>query len=163
MRIYLPATLDELTALAVSTRRPASLDLEPRGAHAVTAALAAALPDEDEEGLEYSAHLAAADDTLALIAASPTADRRRLVLSVEVPDDAVVAAAGDATVISPSAVDIVVPVPGAVVVCGHIDETDAVADVEATLAGDDDAVERLVERDLLWYDASELPGFVARG
>ena len=84
-------------------------------------------------------------------------------LTVEVPDDAVVAAAGDATVISPSAVDIVVPVPGAVVVCGHIDETDAVADVEATLAGDDDAVERLVERDLLWYDASELPGFVARG
>lgn len=162
MRIYLPATLDELDALKVSAKRPPALDLSPRGAHAVTAALAAALPDEDEEGLEYSAHLAAADDTLALIAVSPTIERRRLVLTVEVPDEAVVAAVGDVTVLSPSAVDLVVPVPGAVVVCGHVDEPDAVSDVEATLAGDDAAVERLVERDLLWYDASELRGLVAR-
>lgn len=162
MRIYLPATLDELAALVVSAKRPAALDLAPRGAHAVTAALAAALPEEDDEGLEYSAHLAAADDTLALIAASPEIERRRLVLTVEVPDEAVVAAVGDVTVLSPSAVDIVVAVPGAIIVCGHVDELEAVHDVEATLAGDDAAVERLVERDLLWYDASELPGLLLR-
>lgn len=162
MRIYLPATLDELAALVVSAKRPAALDLAPRGAHAVTAALAAALPEEDDEGLEYSAHLAAADDTLALIAASPEIERRRLVLTVEVPDEAVVAAVGDVTVLSPSAVDIVVAVPGATIVCGHVDELEAVHDVEATLAGDDPAVERLVERDLLWYDASELPGLLLR-
>ena len=156
MRIYLPATLDELTALAVSTRHPASLDLEPRGAHAVTAALAAALPEEDEEGLEYSAHLAAADDSLTALALAPAAPRLRLVLTLEVPDDVVVDAAEDAAILTPSAVDLVAPVEGATLVCAHVDEPEAAADVAATLAGDDAAVERLVERDLLWYDAIEI-------
>lgn len=161
MRIYLPATVLELDDLRPGRGGTTTLDLAPRRAHAVTAELTAAYPDDDEESLEYSAHLAAADDTLALIAADPSAPRLRLVLSVEVPDAVVVVAGGDVTVVAPSAVDVVEAVT-AVVVCAHVDEDDARADVDATLAGDDDAVERLVDRDLLWYDASELGGLARR-
>lgn len=156
MRIYLPSTLSDLCELRAGAGGSIILDLDPRTAHTVTAALAAALPDEDQEGLEYSAHLTAADDSLLRIASQPHTARRRLVLTVEVPDASVVAASGDVTVLSPSTVDIVEPVPGARVVCGHIDEPAAITDVTATLDGDDAAVERLVERELLWYDASEL-------
>jgi hypothetical protein len=42
------------------------------------------------------------------------------------------------------------------VACAHIDEPAAEADVVAALGGDDVAGERLAERDLLWYDATEL-------
>jgi hypothetical protein len=47
------------------------------------------------------------------------------------------------------------------VACAHVDEPAAVADVTAALAGDPHAAERLAERDLLWYDASELGHLVA--
>ena len=47
MRVYLPATVADLSATAITSRQ----------AHAATASLAAALPDEDEEGLEVSALL----------------------------------------------------------------------------------------------------------
>jgi len=156
MRIYLPATLDLVAGARPAAGGRTTLDVAPGRAHTVTAALAAALPDEDQEGLEYAAHLAAADDSLAALALAPQAPRLRLVLTLEVPDDAVVDAPGDAAILTPSAVDVVVPVAGATLVCAHVDEPEAAADVVATLAGDDAAVERLVERDLLWYDATEL-------
>ena len=54
MRIYLPATAADLSAAEIS----------PRTAHAATQALVAALPEEDEEGLEVSASLCAADSSL---------------------------------------------------------------------------------------------------
>lgn len=156
MRIYVPATFGELPSVSITRDGLGSLDLHPRAAHAVTAALESALADEDSEGLEYSALLAAADDDLALIAADEAAPRLRLVLTLEVPDAAVVPSTGDVTVLTPSAVDVAREVPGAVVVCAHVDEPEAAPDVAATIAGDDAAAERLVERDLLWYDASEL-------
>lgn len=156
MRIYLPATLELLVGARSGAGGRTTLDLEPARAHMVTAALAAALADEDEEGLEYAAHLAAADDALTELARRPHAPRLRLVLTLEVPDDVVVDAAGDAAILTPSAVDLVAPVTGAALVCAHVDEPDAAADVVATLAGDDAALERLVERDLLWYDATEV-------
>jgi hypothetical protein len=37
----------------------------------------------------------------------------------------------------------------------HVDETDAETDVAAAAAGDDDAFERVVDLDLLWYDPAE--------
>jgi hypothetical protein len=40
----------------------------------------------------------------------------------------------------------------------HVDETDAEADVAAAARGDADAVDRAAERDLLWFDVSELDG-----
>src|SRR5674476_1255397 len=66
-RIYLPSTLLELDSRH---------GLAPRLVHAVTPALRAALPDEDEEGLEYAAQLLAADDSLELLEGQAGARRR---------------------------------------------------------------------------------------
>lgn len=171
MRIYLPATLDELETVTV-TADAARWTVAPRGAHAVTSALGRALPDEDDEGLEYAAALEAADDSLALVAARPDAPRQRLVVTVEVPDAAVQvveapAGADDEDAPAPSAVQVVRTVPDVAIVCVHVDEPEAAADVEAVLAAADGegqeadealdaALERVTERDLLWYDWSEL-------
>ncbi|MCO7274351.1 MULTISPECIES: DUF6912 family protein [Cellulosimicrobium] len=170
MRIYLPATLDELDAVTV-TADAARWTVAPRGAHAVTAALTRALPDEDEEGLEYAAALEAADDSLALVAARPDAPRQRLVVTLEVPDGAVQVVGGDDSddedAPAPSAVEVLRTVPDVAIVCVHVDEPEAVEDVEAVLAAADDdgpgadealdaAIDRVGERDLLWYDWSEL-------
>ena len=57
--------------------------------------------------------------------------------------------------------------PDVAIVCVHVDEPEAVEDVEAVLAAADDdgpgadealdaAIDRVGERDLLWYDWSEL-------
>ena len=70
MRIYLPSTLAELGAKG---------GLSPRPVHAVTPALRAALPDEDDEGLEYAAQLLAADDSLDRLDGSVPSGRRRVV------------------------------------------------------------------------------------
>ncbi|MCB7137239.1 DUF6912 family protein [Cellulosimicrobium marinum] len=171
MRIYLPATVDELDA-ATLTADAARLSVAPRGAHAVTAALVRSLPDEDQEGLEYAAALEAADDSLALVASRPDAPRQRLVITLEVPDAAVqvveVGPGGeDDDAPAASAVEVIRTVPDVAVVCVHVDEPEAAADVEAVLTaadGDgpeadaalDAALERVTERDLLWYDWSEL-------
>ncbi len=171
MRIYLPATLDELDAVTL-TADAALWTVAPRGAHAVTTALTRALPEEDAEGLEYAAALEAADDSLTLVASRPDAPRQRLVVTLEVPDAAVqvVEARGGAEedAPAPSAVEVVRTVPDVAIVCVHVDEPEAALDVEAVLAaadGDgpdadaalDDAIERVTERDLLWYDWSEIP------
>ncbi|MDT0164685.1 hypothetical protein Q9R32_03850 [Actinotalea sp. AC32] len=151
MRIYLPATLAELDT---------STGLTPRVVHAVTAGLRAALPDEDEEGLEYAAQLLAADDSLDLLERMPPGRRRRVVVAADVPDDLVEAL--DEPDHAPSAIRLVAGVGWGDVACAHVDEQAAESDVDATLAGDDDAAERLAERDLLWYDSTELAA-LARG
>ncbi len=143
MRIYVPATFAELDQRH---------GLAPRLVHAVTPGLRAALPDEDEEGLEYAAQLLAADDSLERLADSAAA-RRRVVITVDVPE-AVVEAVDDAH--APSVVRLTTTVGWDDVACAHVDEAAAEPDVVAALDGDDDAMERLAERDLLWYDASEL-------
>lgn len=145
MRIYLPATLDELDASELPTRR----------GHAVTGALRAALPDEDDEGLEFAAQLMAADDSLDLLRVAPDAPRLRVVISVDVPDAAVSTVADDDDG-APSLVELSVALPVADIACVHVDEPSAAADVAAALAGDEEAGERLDDADLLWYDASEL-------
>jgi len=150
VRLYLPATLDELDPLGSDDP---TIGLAPRVAHAVTPQLRAALPDEDEEGLEFAAHLAAADDSLALLAARPAAPALRLVVTVDVPDELVGDGPDDA---APSAVLLVAPAPVGSIACAHVDEPSASADVRAAVAGDADAVERVGELDLLWYDAAEL-------
>lgn len=148
VRIYLPATLDELdTRTSLGTRR----------AHAVTPSLRAALPEEDEEGLEFAAQLAAADDSLLLVAAAPHAPQLRLVVSADVPD--VLLGEPDETAgpfVAASAVQLLGVVPRGWVACVHVDEPSASADVADALTGDEAAVERLGERDLLWYDVSEI-------
>jgi hypothetical protein len=185
MRIYVPATLDELDAVT-HTSGAARWTVAPRRAHAVTKSLEAALPDDDAEGLEYVAALNAADDSLALIAGRPDAPHQRVVITVEVPDAAVgPAGAGasgdgdgndddDATV--DSEVEVTSTVDDVAIVCVHVDEAEAAADIADVLAAADEesdaestaevgeesetmldaALQRVTDRDLLWYDWSEI-------
>jgi hypothetical protein len=156
VRLYLPATLDELDDL-LRDRAPLSA---PRRAHAVTPGLVALLPDEDEEGVEFAAQLMAADDALVLLASRPEAAGLRLVVTVEVPDDAVREGAPEegsgVDDEAASLVTLTAPVTRAEVVCAHVDEPAARDEVARALDGDDVALDALAERDLLWYDATEL-------
>jgi hypothetical protein len=158
VRIYLPSTLDELDATGspVPSDDPgrATGSFGSRIVHAATAALRAALPDEDEEGLEFAALLAAADDALLRVAARPNAPRLRLVLALDVPGADLTAVDDDD--LAPSAALLPVSVGRDDIVCAHVDEPAASAEVERAVAGDVDAAERLADRDLLWYDATEL-------
>ncbi|SDD56364.1 hypothetical protein SAMN05216410_3521 [Sanguibacter gelidistatuariae] len=155
MRLYVPSTLAELDALTT-----AKITLSPRRAHAATPALVAELAAEgidDLEEVEYVAQLAAADDSLVVIASGPSVPWLRVVISVDVPDAAVrPLPAGEDDDLAPSAVEITEQVTGVKIVCVHVDEPDAAADIEAVMGGDDDAIERLADRDLLWYDATEI-------
>jgi len=150
VRIYLPATMAELAD---------PTGLGPRVVHAVTPALRVALPDEDEEGLEFSAQLLAADDSLELLGEQAAgAVPRRVVVAADVDADDV-APLDESEV--PSAVRLLVAVTWEDVACAHVDEEAAGPDVTAALAGDELAADRLVERDLLWYDVGELPALAA--
>jgi hypothetical protein len=142
VRLYLPATLRDLLA---------SDGVRPSVAHAATSALAAALPDEDSEGLEFAAMLAAADASVPLLAADEAAPRRRVVVVVEVAGEFAGVADG-----LPSEVAAPSSVPWSRVSSIHVDEADAEADVAAAARGDADALDRAAERDLLWFDVSEL-------
>jgi hypothetical protein len=158
VRIYLPSTLDELEATGspVPSDDPdrAAGSFDARIVHAVTPALRAVLPEEDEEGLEFAALLAAADDALLRVAERPGAPRLRLVLALDVPESELTAI--DDGDLAPSATLLPVAVGRHDIVCAHVDEPSASAEVERAVAGDADAAERLADRDLLWYDATEL-------
>lgn len=145
MRLYLPATLLDLDR---------ATDLGPAVAHAVTPALRELFPGEDDEGLEFAAQLAAADGSLELLRDTPDAPRLRAVVALDVPDELVGPAHDDDLAVS--AVRLTGPVDRDAVACAHVDEPAAAADVAAALDGDEAAAERLDERDLLWYDATEL-------
>jgi hypothetical protein len=146
MRLYLPATATDLLQKD---------GLAPRWAHGLTAALRAELPDEDDEGLEMAATLAAADESVGLIAADGSVPRR-IVVVADVPDRAVEVPEVLGEEQLPTAVEVVSPVAWDLVVSVHVDEPAAAADVRAAAAGDDDALERAADRDLLWYDVVEL-------
>ena len=146
MRLYLPATATDL-------RDPAGIT--PRWAHAVTPALRVELPDEDEEGLEMTATLAAADESVRLIAADGSVPRRVVVVA-DVGDAAVQVPEVLGEEQLPTAVELVSTVRWFDVVTLHVDEPEAAGDVRAAAAGDDDALERAAERDLLWFDVVEL-------
>ena len=150
MRIYLPVTAAHLRAAALGSPQ------EPQSAHAVTPALTRALPDEDEEGLEVSASLCAADASVVLLAepeAAGLADRR-IVIAADVDAENVRELVVEGDVL-----------PGTIAVTGEIswedvaallvDEPEVQDDVRAARLGDEDAFERAAEADLLWYDVTE--------
>ena len=153
MRIYVPATLAELAELGRA-------GLPPRLVHAVTPALRAELTDEDDEGLEYAAQLLAADDSLDLLDGAGSAGRRRLVVAADVPEAVVESVTADEAH-APSVVRLTATLRWDAVACAHADEAAAEADVAAARDGDEDALERLADRDLLWYDVSELERLAA--
>ena len=152
MRLYLPATPADLRS-----------GLTPRWAHAVTTALRAELPEEDDEGLEMVATLAAADESVTLLGSGTALEvagghvaPRRVVIVADVPDSAVLVPEVLGEEQLPTAVEVVEPVDWSEVVAILVDEPEAEQDVRAAAGGDEEALERAAERDLLWFDVVEL-------
>ncbi len=168
MRVYLPSTLAGLrSAVAAGEISP-----PPLTACAVTPALREWYVEGDSEELEYVALLAAARASLRLLAADPSAPRRRVVMAADVADTTV-RPAGTGTGPDRPAVFISVAVPLTRVAAVHVDDRAAVATVDAAVralaaadadAGDEDAeflVDEAEAHELQWYATSEISELVA--
>jgi uncharacterized protein DUF6912 len=140
MRVYLPATVDTLRALLDT----GEVGPAPLRGYAVTPALREWYLDDDAEALEYAALLDAARASLRLLDLDDKAPRRRVVIAVEAPDDAV-----PHPEIERSAVELADPVPMRLVAAVHVDSPEA----EPTVAA---AVEAVLEADLGSEDAQFL-------
>ena len=140
MRVYIPATVDEL-ALHTSGQ------WQPQRAFAVTDAVKDAYPDFDEDEL---AELAI--DLAGMVSGLELGSRLRAVIAADVsrsdahPDPAT----------HPAAVTLAGTLDPASVACVFLDEDDAAADLAAARADDEAAYERLAERILLWFDLREI-------
>ncbi|WP_059006812.1 DUF6912 family protein [Streptomyces specialis] len=167
MRVYLPLTLSWLAEL----RRTGQAGPAPLTAYAVTPALREWYLSGGEEELEYAALSRAALASLRLLAADPSAPRRRVVVAADVPDRNAVAdpdlalqpeALGEVTLTS--------AVPLAAMAAVHVDAPDAESDVAAAAGavgaadeGDDDAqftVDGAADHELLWYGVQEIDGLI---
>ena len=142
MRVYVPIELGHLGQSLTGTWEPAT-------GYAVTATLLdIAASDDDEVLAEQVRDVAAADAVLEFGA------HRRAVVVVEYPRADVTPVVGE----HPAAVTMVGRVRADAVVCVFLDEPEAAEDGKAAANGDADALARLEERDLLWYDATEIDG-----
>ncbi|MEU6402053.1 hypothetical protein [Streptomyces sp. NPDC046985] len=185
MRVYVPLTLPGLAA----AHRTGTLGAERLAVYAVTPALRAWCLTDDLEELEYAALNRAALASLRLLAADPGAPRRRVVVAVDVPDDAVSADAdreGDPAALGE--VWTAGPVALAKAAAVHVDADEAEADVAAAAgalatadaedaadpgdsrnaadAGEDDAqalVDATDDHELLWFATQEVPNLVGDG
>src|SRR3954452_21022241 len=131
MRVYLPATLPALAEALTSG------EIEVRIAYAVTPALREWYAEGDQEELEYAAMSAAARASLRLLAGSPDAPARRVVLAAEVPDGSVVHEGGGYESFGDhdrSAVRLRDVVPMKKVVSGHVDDTTAAPEIQSAAA-----------------------------
>jgi len=157
VRVYVPLTVHGLTSLHHAGRiAPA-----PLAAHAVTPAMRAAMADADEDELEYAALMAAAYDSLVLIAGAG-AEARRVVVAADVDDAAVAIAGGDDV----SLVQVASEIPLARCSAVHVDDADAdgevalaVARLPEAQAGDGPALAAvsLVQLELMWFATQEIP------
>ncbi|MFD7693641.1 DUF6912 family protein [Streptomyces sp. NPDC059805] len=166
MRVYVPLTLPGLAEAYKTGDLGTGLV-----AYAVTPALREWYLSDDIEELEYAALNRAAMAALRLLAADPGARRRRVVVAVDVPDEAAVADPDRG--LDPSALG-EVRVSGGVrlakAAAVHVDADDAEADVAAAAAaleaadgGDDDAqfvVDGAEDHELLWFATQEIPNLV---
>lgn len=158
MRVYLATTLTELPGILDA----GEIAPVPLRGYAVTPALREAYASGDEEELEYVAMLAAARESLRLLAADKAAPRRRVVLAADVPDAGAIPVADD----EPAAVLVSAAIPLPKVASGHVDDDAAEADVAAAAAasaaadaGVDDAqftVDGAEGHELGWYATQEL-------
>ena len=140
MRVYVPIDIETIG-------QSVSGDWEPVRGYALTPTLLdISAVDDDEVLTEQVRDVAAADAVLDLGAA------RRAVVVVEYPRADVEPVQGE----HPAAVTLVGRVRADAVVCAFVDEPEAAADGRAAATGDAEALARLEERDLLWYDASEI-------
>ncbi|MBB5624611.1 hypothetical protein BJ981_000310 [Sphaerisporangium krabiense] len=164
MRVYLPCTLPGLArAAATGEVGPA-----PLTGYAVTPALIEWYVSGDTEELEYVALTDAARASLRMLAADRAdgveVPARRVVVAAEVPDAAVTAGVD---LEDRSRVRVPVTVPLSAVAAVHVDDTEAVPDIESAVAavfaadgGDDDArfeVDGAEAHELMWYATQEIP------
>jgi hypothetical protein len=170
MRVYVPTTMNALAqAHGTGTLGPA-----PLRAYAVTPALREWYLSDDIEELEYAALVRAAQSSLRLLADDAEAPRRRVVVAVDVPDQAV-ALRNDDEHSDPAALGAVTlsePLAMAKAAAVHADADDAevredvtaaVAAVAAADTGDEDArfvVDGAEDHELLWFANQEIPGLL---
>ncbi|MFD3697260.1 DUF6912 family protein [Streptomyces sp. NPDC058646] len=165
MRVYVPLTLPGLA----EAHKAGELGPAPLRAYAVTPGLREWYVSDDLEELEYAALGRAAAASLRLIAEDPAAPRRRVVVALDVADEAATATPGDdeAGLGQVSLAD-ALRLSGAAAV--HVDADDAEQDVAAAAgalaaadAGDDDArftVDGADDHELLWFGVQEIPGLL---
>jgi hypothetical protein len=167
MRVYIPTTLAGLAeAFKAGEVGPAPVD-----AYAVTPSLREWYVSDDLEELEYAALNRAAQASLRLLAVHPDVARRRVVVAVDVPDNAVRYDPDrglDPAALGEVRLDREVPLARAAAV--HVDGDDAESDVSAAAralgaadAGDDDAqfvVDGAEDHELLWYATQEIPNLI---
>jgi hypothetical protein len=161
VRVYVPATVPMLATLRAEGQLGAVT------AHAVTPALREWYAEGDEEELEYVAFTRAAQAALQLLRHDPSAPRRRVVVSADVPSAALVR---EDVELGSSQVRLPQPVSLKEVASIHVDGADAAdsvaaaADVvEEAQAGDPDAqftVDGAEDHELEWYAVSELDQLV---
>jgi hypothetical protein len=159
MRVYLPITLPTLAALF----RDGQIGPAPVRGYGVTPALREWYSSGDLEELEYAAMTQAAKASLRLLQADPGAPAQRAVVAADVADELAAEAGGFD---EPALVNIATAIPVSAVVSGHIDDPQAVADIEAAIqalpaadSGDDDAqftVDSAEGHELMWYATQEL-------
>lgn len=150
MRIYIPATTDELDPALLQAR-----GLDVRRVHAVTSMLSADYPSFDTEELEDIAQYIAALDSLPLIASRPNAQRRRVYIAADVPDSVVTTRQDGHEADFSSELWLTEPVTWPQITCAFVDAADAEPVIGQVLEGETEPAE-LDDHDLLWFDPSEL-------
>jgi hypothetical protein len=164
MRVYLPCTLAALAAAVEA----GGLGPAPLIGYAVTPALTEWYASGDTEELEYVALTEAARASLRLLAAERAEGveiaPRRVVIAAEVPDGT---ATAGVDLEERATVRLSEPIPVTKVAAVHIDDEEAVPDIEAAVAalpaadeGDDDArftVDGAEAHELMWYATQEIP------
>lgn len=158
MRVYLPATSSQLRGLAEN----GSIGPAPLTAFAVTPGLREWYVDDDIDELEYAASMEAARSSLRLIEADPAAARRRVVISLDAPDDTVTIRDD----LDRGVVSLASDVSSKQIAAIHVDDADAEQTIAAAAEaidradlGDEDAQQAADDAEgyeLSWYDPSEL-------
>ncbi|WP_062213006.1 DUF6912 family protein [Demequina oxidasica] len=140
MRVYIPATLGDLDSCT-------SGKWEPDMGFAVTERLMEISSfDEDEELAEQARDAAAIESVVEF------GSQLRVVIVADY-------SRGDVSAVPdahPAAVALTGRVPADAVACAFVDDLAAFEDAKQALAGGPDALERLEDHDLLWYDVTEL-------
>jgi hypothetical protein len=165
VRVYLPATVGTLGGV----RSSGEVGPVPVTAFAVTPTLREWYAEGDEDELEYAAFSDAARASLRLLDVDPLSPRRRVVLSVDVPDSAVTVQPD----LDRAVVRLDRTVPLSAVAAIHVDGADAEKDVAAAIAvvleadlGDEDAqfvVDGAEGHELEWYDVTEIDQVIDGG
>lgn len=164
MRVYVPATSRTLAELSES----GALAATPLTAFAVTPGLREWYLDDDLDELEYAASAEAARASLRLIATTPGARPRRVVIAADAPDSTVTVRDD----LDRGVVRLSEPVTLAACASVHIDDADAESVVakaaeyiDAADLGDAEAEQHVDDAEgfeLSWYATQEIGSLLAQ-